>query len=63
MTRIQRQILKNRVKKNLHFSKKELRHFEIIGSRYHLRQDRLFKAAASNLRREVRLFRRLNAKL
>ena len=63
MTRIQRNALKVRVSKNLKFQKKEYRKLQSLSSRLHLRHDRLFKAAFSNVRKEIRLFRKINSKL
>ena len=63
MTQAQKHALKARVRNNLKFQKKELRKLEVVGSRMHLRRDRLFKAAFSNVRKEIRLFRRINSKL
>jgi hypothetical protein len=63
MTKIQKNALKARVRKNLKFQKSELKKLSVVGSRYHLKRDRWFKAAFTNIRKEVRLFRRINAKL
>ncbi len=63
MNRIQKGALKARLRSNLKFQKKELRKLASVGSRMHLRSDRLFKTAFSNIRKEIRLFRRLNLKL
>lgn len=63
MTRTQRSVLKNRVRSNLKFQKKEYRRLASIGSRWHLRGDRLFKAAFSAIRKNIRLYRSLSSKL
>ena len=63
MTRVQKNALKARVRKNLKFQKKELRNLKSVGSRLHLRSDRLFKAAFSNIRKEIRLFQKISNKL
>jgi len=63
MTRIQKKALKQRVRSNLKFHKEEYKKLVSLGSRYHLKRDRIFKVAFSNIRKEIRLFRRLNSKL
>lgn len=63
MTKSQKSALKVRVRTNLKFQKKELRKLQAIGSRLHLRRDRIFKVAFTNVRKEVRLFQRINSKL
>lgn len=63
MTYSQKKLLKNRFRSNLKFQKKEFRKLEAIGSRWHLRQDRFYKTALSNIRKEIRLFRRLSVSL
>ena len=63
MTRSQRRALKVRVQSNLNFVKREFKRLESVGSRLHLKKDRIFKAAFHNIRKEIRLFRKLNSKL
>lgn len=60
MTRIQKRALKQRVRTSLHWRKQELRKLAGLGSRYHFRANRFFKQAVSNLKKEIRLFNRLN---
>ena len=63
MTRTQRVALKARVRSNLKFQKKELQKLASVGSRMHIKRAGLFKAAWSNIRKEIRLFQRLNSRL
>ncbi len=63
MTRVQKNALKTRVRSNLKFQKKELRKMASVASRQHLRSNRLFKAAFSNIRKEIRLLRSIVSKL
>ncbi len=63
MTRIQKSALKTRLRTNLKFHKKELRKLVSMGSRLHLRSDRYFKAAFFDVKKGIRLFQRLNAKI
>ena len=63
MTKIQKKVLKARVSQGLRFRKQELKKLNSIGSRLHMRHDRLFKTAFTNVRKEVRLFKRINSKL
>lgn len=63
MTKVQKSALKARVRNNLRFQKQEYKKLQSVASRLHLRRDRLFKAAFSNIRKEIRLFRRINSKL
>ena len=63
MKRTVKKALKARVKNSLKHAKREFKMLNALGSRYHLRRDRVFKAAFSNIRKEIRLFARLNKKL
>ena len=63
MTSIQKKALKVRVRTNLKFQKNELKKLNYLGSRYHMKRDRWFKAAFSNVRKEVRTFKRINSHL
>lgn len=63
MTKSVKKVLKAHLRKNLKFAKIEFRKMNALGSRYHIRRDRVFKAAVSNIRKEIRLFSRLNKKL
>lgn len=63
MTQVQRNALKTRVRSSLKFHKKELRKLTSVGSRLHLRSDRLFKVAFGNIKKEIRLFQRLRSKI
>ena len=63
MTRLQRRALKVRLKSNVQFQKNELRKWEWMGSHLHMRRDRYFKTAFNNLKKELRLFQRLNARI
>ncbi len=63
MTQQQKRALKLRLRSNLNFQKNEIKKWDWIGSHWHLRRDRYFKTAFSNLKREYRLFQRLNSKI
>lgn len=60
MTRSQKKALKLRVRSNISWRKMELRKLVGAGQRYHFRANRFFKQAVSNLKREIRLYNRLN---
>ncbi len=63
MTRTQRKMLKTRLRRGLKFHKDELKKWNRLGSLYHIRRDRLFKACFRNIKQEIRLYQRLNAKV
>ncbi len=63
MTRLQRKALKLRLRSNLHFQKNEIKKWSWMASHLHLKRDRYFKTAFTNLKKEYRLFQRLNSKI
>jgi len=63
MTRTQRKALRTRVVSNLKFQRKEFKKLNSLGSRYHLKQDRVFKVAFSTIKKDIRLYRRLNSRI
>ena len=60
MTRVQKKALKQRVRSIIHWQKSELRKLVGVGGRYHFRANRFFKQAVTNLKKEIRLYNRLN---
>lgn len=63
MTYQQKKVLKARLRCKLRFSKNELKKWKKMGSSLHMRGDKIFKVGFSNIRKEVRLFQRLNSKI
>jgi hypothetical protein len=63
MTSAQKKILRQRVRTNVSIRKQELKKLLGAGTRFHLRADRLFKVACSNLKKEIRLYQRLGSKI
>jgi len=63
MSRVQRKALKQRVRSNLKFRKAELKRITGAASRHHFKRDRYYKAATSELRKEIRFYARLSKRI
>jgi hypothetical protein len=63
MTYLQKRALKRQVRNNVKYYKKQIKQWAKMGSTLHLRTDRIFKVGFNNIRKELRLFVRLNNKI
>ena len=59
----QRRVLKRRFRTNVRFRKAELKRLTGVASRFHMKKDRCYKAALSNIKKEIRFYNRLGLRV
>lgn len=57
----QKRALRRRFRSNVRFRKAELKRLTGVASRFHIRGNRAYKAALSNIKKEIRLYNRLGS--
>jgi len=61
MSTTQKKALRRRFRMNVRFRKAELRRLTGVASRLHITRNRAYRAALSNIKKEIRLYDRLGS--